>query len=106
MIKRKNQKNITTLQNFAALHHTSPSYTSLHLSTLHSLTFTLHYPLICLNPFTFPTALITFPTALITFPTALITFPTALNHISYRSNHISYRSNHISYRSKSHFVPL
>jgi len=47
--KRKNQKYITTLQHFAALHHTSPNYTSLHLSTLHSLTFTLHYPLICLN---------------------------------------------------------
>jgi len=33
---------ITTLQHFAALHHTSPNYTSLHLSTL-------HYPLIWLN---------------------------------------------------------
>ena len=55
--KKKNQKNITTLQHFVALHHTSPNYTSLHLSTLHSLTFTFHHPLICLNPFTFPTAL-------------------------------------------------
>jgi hypothetical protein len=26
--KRKNQKNFTTLQHFAALHHTSPNYTS------------------------------------------------------------------------------
>jgi len=26
---------ITTLQHFAALYHTSPNYTSLHLSTLH-----------------------------------------------------------------------
>jgi len=54
---KNNQKNITTLQHFATLHHTSPNYTSLHLSTLHSLTFTLHYPLIWLNPSTYPTAL-------------------------------------------------
>ena len=52
-----NQKNITTLQHFATLHHTSPNYTSPHLSTLHSLTFTLHYSLILLNPYIFPTAL-------------------------------------------------
>ena len=39
-------KIITTLQNFATLHHTSPNCTSLHLSTLHFLSFTLHYPLI------------------------------------------------------------
>jgi hypothetical protein len=69
--------------------NTSLHFTTLHPSTLHytyrHFTPSLHYPLICLNPFT--------------FPTALITFPTALNHISYRSNHISYRSNHISYRS-------
>jgi len=45
---------IITLQHFATLHHTSPNYTSLHLSTLHFLPFTLHYPLIWLNPFTFP----------------------------------------------------
>jgi hypothetical protein len=45
-------KTMTTLQQFAALHHTS-----LHLSTLHYLTFTLHYPLIWLNPFTFPIVL-------------------------------------------------
>ena len=56
---RKNQKNITTLQHFAALHHTSPNYTSLHWSTVHALTFTLHCPLIWLNPFTFIAALIT-----------------------------------------------
>ena len=47
----------TTLQNFATLHHTSPNYTSLHLSELHFLSFTLHYPLIWLNPRTFPTIL-------------------------------------------------
>ena len=79
MIKKKNEKKITTQQHFAALLHTSSNYTSLHLTTLHSLTITLLYPLICLNTFT--------------FPTAIITFPTALNHISYLSNHISYRSN-------------
>ena len=49
---------ITTLQHFATLHHTTPNYISLHLSTLHFLSFTLHYPLICLNPSTFPTALL------------------------------------------------
>jgi len=47
------QKNITTLQHFSTLHHTSPNHTSLHLSTLHFLSFTLHYPLIWLNPITF-----------------------------------------------------
>ena len=35
---------ITTLQHVATLYHTSPNYTSLHLSTLHFLSFTLHYP--------------------------------------------------------------
>ena len=54
---KKNKKNITTLQHFATLHHTSPNYTSLHLSTLHFLSFTLHVPLIWLNPLTFSTAL-------------------------------------------------
>ena len=49
---------ITTLQHFATLHHTSPNYTSLHLSTLHILSFTLHYPLIWLNPSTFPILLL------------------------------------------------
>jgi hypothetical protein len=44
-------------KHFATFHHTSPNYTSLHLSTLHFLFFTLHYPLIWLNPFTFPTSL-------------------------------------------------
>ena len=48
---------IVTLPHFATLHHTTPNYTSLHLSTLHFLSFTLHYPLIWLNPFTVPTAL-------------------------------------------------
>jgi hypothetical protein len=47
-------KTITTLQHFAELHHISPNYTSLHLSTLHFLSFTLHFPLIWLNPFAFP----------------------------------------------------
>jgi hypothetical protein len=50
-------RTITTLQHFATLHHTSPNYTSLHLSTFHFLSFTLHYPLIWLNSFTFPTVL-------------------------------------------------
>jgi hypothetical protein len=45
---------IITLQHIATLHHTSPNFTPLHLSTLHFLSFTLHYPLIWLNPFTFP----------------------------------------------------
>jgi len=35
-------KTITTLQHFATLHQTSSNYTSLHLSTLHFLSFTLH----------------------------------------------------------------
>jgi len=68
---------ITTLQHFATLHHISPNYTSLHLSTLnyiyrhfttfidtslhlstlHFLSFTLYYPLIWLNPSTFPIVL-------------------------------------------------
>ena len=46
-----------TLQHLDTLNHTIPNYTSLHLSTLHFLSFTLHYPLIWLNPLTFPTAL-------------------------------------------------
>ena len=48
-------------QHFATLHHTSPIYTSLHLSTLHFLSFTLHYPLIWLIPFTFPIVLFPLP---------------------------------------------
>jgi len=47
-------KAITILQHFATLHHTSSNCTSPHLSTLHFLSFTLHYPLIWLNPITFP----------------------------------------------------
>jgi len=35
------------------LHYTSPNYTSLHLSTLHFLSVTLHNPLISLYAFTF-----------------------------------------------------
>jgi hypothetical protein len=46
-------KTITTQQYFATLRHTSPNCTSLHLSTLHFRSFTLDYPLIWLNPFTF-----------------------------------------------------
>jgi hypothetical protein len=41
-------KTITTLQHFAKLHHTSPTYTSLNLSTLRLISFTLHYPHISL----------------------------------------------------------
>jgi Na+/H+ antiporter NhaD/arsenite permease-like protein len=48
---------IITLQHFAALHHTSPNYTSLHLSTLYFLSFTLHYFPIWLNSSTFPIVL-------------------------------------------------
>jgi len=51
-------KTITTLQHFATLQHTSPNYTSLHLSTLHSLSFTLHYSLIWLNPIVSDTLLL------------------------------------------------
>jgi hypothetical protein len=57
MLRHLITSTITTLQHFVTLHHTSPNYTSLHLSTLHFLSFTLHYPLIWLNPFTFPTFL-------------------------------------------------
>ena len=48
---------IITLQHFATLHHTSSNYTSLNLLTLHFLSLTFHYPLIWLNPFTFPIVL-------------------------------------------------
>jgi len=37
---------IITMQHFATLHHTSPNYTSLHLSTLHFLSFTLQVDII------------------------------------------------------------
>ena len=46
-----------TLQHFATLNHTTPNYTSLHLSTLHFLSFTLHYSPIWLNPSTIPIVL-------------------------------------------------
>ena len=36
-------KTTTTLQHISTLHHTSPNYTSVHLSALHFLSFTLHY---------------------------------------------------------------
>ena len=52
---------IITLQHFATLHYTSPNYTSLHLSTILFLSFTLHYPLIWLNPSTFPIVLFPLP---------------------------------------------
>jgi len=38
-----------TLQHLATLNHTTPNYTSLHLSTLNFLSFTLHYSPIWLN---------------------------------------------------------
>ena len=57
-----------TQLHFTTLHHTSPNYTTLHLSILHFLSFALHYPLIWLNPFTFPIVL---------FP------PTSLNQTQY-----------------------
>ena len=41
-----------TSLHFTTLHHTSPNYTSLHF-----LSFTLHYPLIQLYSFTFPIVL-------------------------------------------------
>ena len=43
---------ITTLQRFATLYHTSPNYTSLHLSTLHFLSFALHYSPVWLIQYT------------------------------------------------------
>jgi len=52
----KNKKRPKEHHYTAAFHYTSPNFTSLHLLTLHSLSFTLHYPLIWLNPFKFPTA--------------------------------------------------
>ena len=48
---------ITTLQHFATLYHTSPNYTSLQLSTLHFLSFALHYSPVWLNPSTLPIVL-------------------------------------------------
>ena len=42
-----------TLQHLATLNHTTPNYTSLHLSKPHLLSFTLHYSPIWLNPSTF-----------------------------------------------------
>jgi len=46
---------IMALLHFAALHHTTLHHAYRH----HFLSFTLHYPLLCLNPFTFP--IILFP---------------------------------------------
>ena len=52
---------ITALQHFATFSYTSPNYTSLHLSTLYFLSFTLHYSPIWLNPSTFPIVLFHLP---------------------------------------------
>ena len=46
-----------TLQHLATLNHTTPNYTSLQLSTLHFLSFTLHYSPIWPNTSTFPIVL-------------------------------------------------
>jgi hypothetical protein len=46
-----------TLQHLATLNHSTPNYNSLHLSTLHFLSFTLHYSPIWLNPSSFPIGL-------------------------------------------------
>jgi len=53
MIKKEPKEHYYT----ATLRYTSPNYTTLHLSTLHFLSFTIHDPLIWLNLFTFLTAL-------------------------------------------------
>ena len=47
----------TTLQHFATLYHTPPNYTSLHFTTLHFLSFALHYSPVWLDPSTFPIVL-------------------------------------------------
>ena len=73
-------KTITTLQHFATLHHTSPNYNSLHLSTLRFLLFILHYPLIWLNPYTS------------TFPIILFHL-TSLNQTQYSSHLQTYFQN-------------
>ena len=44
----------TTLQHFTTLYHISPNYTSLHLLTLHFLSFALHYSTVWLDPSTLP----------------------------------------------------
>jgi hypothetical protein len=46
-----------TLQHLATLKHTTPNYTSLHLSALHFLSFTPYYSPIWLNSSTFPIVL-------------------------------------------------
>ena len=47
-----------TLQHLATLNHTTPTYTSLHLSTLNFLSFTLYTSPIRLNPSAFPVVLL------------------------------------------------
>jgi len=55
-MKRKKKKKEPKERCYTAtLHHTSPNHTSLHLSTLHFLSFTLHYLFIWLNLF-FPSS--------------------------------------------------
>ena len=71
-------KTIITLQQFATLHHISLNYTSPHLSTLHFLSFTLHYSLIWLNPLTFPIVLF---------------HPTSLNQTQYSAHLQTYFQN-------------
>ena len=46
-----------TVQHVATLNRSAPNYTSLHLSTLHFLSFTLHYSPVWFNPSTFPIVL-------------------------------------------------
>ena len=50
-----------TSRHFTNLHLTKIIDTSLNLLTLHFLSLTLHYPLIWLNPFTFPIVLFPLP---------------------------------------------
>ena len=61
------------------LYHTSPNCTSLHLSTLHFLSFTLHYPIIQLYVFTF---------------TIVLFHLTSLNQTQYNSHLQTYFQNY------------
>ena len=75
-----------TLQHLATLNNTIPNYTSLHLSTLHFLSFTLHYSPIWLNPSTFP---------------VVLCHLTSLNQTQY----VSHIPQHIS-KVMNHFIAL